>query len=299
MAAEPLIFAVKGNSLDDGPGIRTVVFFKGCPLSCTWCHNPEGQRKEPEIAFDAEQCVGAHACRPLCTPGALTATNTAFVDRKRCTLCYECVDACPSGALERVGEKKSIREILDLVEKDLPFFETSGGGVTLSGGEATLFMEFAGELAKVLSAGKIHVLLETCGAFSTTSFDIHLYPHLKAIYYDLKLADAALHKKHCGTDNRLIFDNFATLHRRAKSGGVPILPRIPLVPDITATDKNLIAIATFLRALEVTEVALMPYNPLWPAKVAKLGQEAPATERFLTAAELTQCRSHFDGFNLV
>ena len=144
----PLILDIKGNSLDDGPGIRSVVFYKGCPLSCVWCHNPESKKSSVEISFDAETCINCGNCREVCPEYALDQGNPYYIDRNRCTLCFACVEACPSGALKRVGETMSIDRVLTKVLPDRPFFDASGGGVTLSGGEPTMYMEFTGQLLR-------------------------------------------------------------------------------------------------------------------------------------------------------
>ena len=158
----PLILDIKGNSLDDGPGIRSVIFFKGCPLSCVWCHNPESKKTGAEIAFDGGRCIDCGTCREVCPEKALSRENPFYIDRSRCPLCFDCVQACPSGALEQVGKEMSINEILEKIVPDKPFFEVSDGGVTLSGGEPTLFMDFAAKLLVALKQQKIHTLVETC-----------------------------------------------------------------------------------------------------------------------------------------
>ncbi len=126
-----LILEIKGNSLDDGPGIRTVVFFKGCPLNCVWCHNPESKKKAIELSWDSKECIGCKSCIEVCRANAISVKNPYYIDRSKCTLCFECVDVCPSGALSRVGKYMTVNEIMKEILKDKPFFITSGGGVTL------------------------------------------------------------------------------------------------------------------------------------------------------------------------
>ncbi len=294
----PLILEIKGNSLDDGPGIRTVVFFKGCPLSCRWCHNPESKSPKAELSHDPGECIDCGVCIDICPEGAISTKNRYFIDRERCTLCWKCVETCPSGALTRVGIPITIGEIMGEIEKDIPFFETSGGGVTLSGGEPTLFMEFTAELAKSLKEKKIHVLLETCGLFNYERFLELLYPYLDTIYYDIKIMDPAEHKKQCGTDNNRILGNFTRLNERYREGGVEILPRIPLIPDITDTDTNLTAIAEFLASRNVKKAALMEYNPLWGVKCEKIGAENPLgkenkQQQWMEQGQVERCRKIF------
>lgn len=301
---ETLILEVKGNSLDDGPGIRTVVFFKGCPLDCAWCHNPEAKRVGAELSYDGRECIGCDTCVKVCETGALDRHHPGYVDRDECTLCFRCVHTCPAEALTRVGRRMTVQEIVDLVLRDVPFFKTSGGGVTLSGGEPTLRMEYAAELLQALKAHDIHTLVETCGLFPLERFDRMLYPYIDLIFFDLKLMDEEEHRRFCGTSNEQILDNFRALFERARSGATPVLPRVPLIPGITATDHNLRATAAFLRENAVDRLALLAYNPLWVEKNAKIGQENPLAERaemnrFMDTSEIERCRSHFQDIQLV
>lgn len=271
----PLILDIKGNSLDDGPGIRSVVFFKGCPLSCLWCHNPESQKPGPEISFDANLCVDCGACRTLCPDEALSKTNPFYVDRSRCTLCFLCTSACPSGALEPMGKTMTVDKILGLILPDKPFFDVSGGGVTLSGGEATMHMDFVSELARELKKKEIHILLETCGRFELSRFLDRLYPYVDTIYFDLKIMDSKAHQRYCGQPNEGILQNFRALAHSMASDGKTLLPRTPLIPGITDTDENIAAIASFLNSLGIKHGALLPYNPLWQDKLHKMGLDDP------------------------
>jgi len=298
---QALIFEVKGNSLDDGPGIRTVVFFKGCPLSCLWCHNPESKKARIEISFDREKCIGCGSCLDVCPADALDRSDPLYVDRQRCTLCMECTRVCPGGALSRVGRFWGIDELMDEIEKDLPFFQTSGGGLTLSGGEPTLYMDFASRLLNKAKKKRIHTLLETCGYFDIQRFQELLYPFLDAVYYDIKLHDPAEHRRFCGVSNETILQNFRDLSRLCPPDGKELLPRIPLIPGITATRVNLASIALFLKECRAPTVELLPYNPLWLSKLSVLGQ-AGRTERimlpeqWMPGHEIEQCREIFSDF---
>lgn len=267
-----LILEIKGNSLDDGPGIRSVIFFKGCPLSCLWCHNPESKRMQAEIGHDASACIGCGSCIAACPLGALSVKNPFFIDRAQCDLCFDCVDLCPCRALRRIGVPMTVAQIVAAVLKDKPFFDTSGGGVTLSGGEPTYAIGFAAKLVKALKSEGIHVLLETCGAFSLQTFREQLYPFLDMVYFDLKLIDDEAHRHYCGISNRIILQNFKLLQQWACGGGVPILARVPLVPGITDTAENLQAVAAFLKQCGAGKVQLLPYHPLWHEKNRIIGQ---------------------------
>jgi pyruvate formate lyase activating enzyme len=300
---EPLIFEIKGNSLDDGPGIRTVVFFKGCPLSCAWCHNPESKRREQELSFDKKKCVGCDTCIDLCTEKALDRKNPYFVDRERCSLCMACVDACPSGALSTMGKAMTVDEIIRTVEKDIPFFKNSGGGVTLSGGEPTLFMDFTASLAAGMRQRGIPVLLETCGLFNYDAFMERIYPNLDMIFFDIKIIDAEEHRRRCCQPNDVILDNFIKLNARYRDGGITVLPRVPLIPGLTATEENLAAIADFLRSQGARRVSLLQNNPLWFDKNEMLGRSADGgsgeMRAWIARDRMETIRSLFDGFEIV
>ena len=296
MVKRPLILEIKGNSLDDGPGIRSVVFFKGCPLSCVWCHNPEGKAVEMEISFDADSCVGCKTCQATCHQGALSEKNPFYIDRKRCDLCFDCLDTCPSAALKKVGREMSVEEIVIQTLKDKPFFETSKGGVTLSGGEPLFFMDFTSNLLRALKEEVVHTLVETCGLFSFTEFETKILPFCDTIYLDLKLFDSERHKAFCGVPNGQILETIRKLRNLPDIGGTDWLIRVPLIPEITDTEENLSAIAAFLEQNGIPRVRLLNYNPLWIAKNRKIGVHND--KRFkekhrLSQNELKECQSYF------
>lgn len=273
MQKTPLILDIKGNSLDDGPGIRTVVFFKGCPLSCVWCHNPESKKAGAEISFDKNECIGCDTCIESCPENALDRKNPFFIDRTRCTLCAACVDNCPSGALSMVGHRKTIDDIVAAAKKDKPFFTNSNGGVTLSGGEPTMYMDFLSGLLQALKKEGIHTLIETCGLFEFESFEKKVLPYIDTIYYDIKIFDPVSHQQFCGVKNDRILKNFSLLNSLSADNRFDLLARTPLIPDITATKQNLTAIADFLKSLRVRSSRLLAYNPLWLEKSNKIGSE--------------------------
>jgi len=271
MKKNPLVLDIKGNSLDDGPGIRTVVFFKGCPLSCVWCHNPESKKAGPEISFDKNECVGCNTCIEICPENALDRANPYFIDRGKCTLCGKCAQACPSGALSLVGKAMAIDEIVSMAARDKPFYNNSGGGVTLSGGEPTLFIDFLSDLLSALQAEGIHTLLETCGLFDFGDFEKKVLPYINAIYYDLKIFGPDAHQQFCGIKNDRIKENFIKLNDLSAQNNFELLARTPLIPNITATEQNLNRISDFLIEHGVHTSRLLAYNPLWHEKTEKIG----------------------------
>lgn len=300
---KPLLFELKGNSLDDGPGIRTVVFFKGCPLDCVWCHNPESKRTGPELSYDPKRCIGCGHCMEVCPEGAIAKENRFSIDRARCTLCMTCIDGCPSGALRRVGFSMEVSEVLRTVMRDKPFFDNSGGGVTLSGGEPAMHMEYAAEIAAGLKAQGIHVLLETCGLYGHDRFSTLLLPHLDAVYFDIKLIREQDHVEHCGASNRIILENFRRLAAHALASGITLLPRTPLVPGITDTNANLEGLAAFIRECGIRKAELLPYNPLWPEKLWSLGYEAgegplQRVRSFMHRDHVEHCRAVYRTFGI-
>lgn len=292
----PLVAEIKRNSLDDGPGIRSVVFFKGCPLSCVWCHNPECISAAAEIMFRPDQCVSSRDCERVCSDGAIGADGPLHLDRQACTLCGRCAAECPSGALTLVGRYYEPGTLVDLLCEDQAFYKNSGGGVTLSGGEPTVFMRYTAEVARRLRERSVHVLLETCGDFPWDRFAATLLPYLNAVYVDLKLDSDALHRRFTGRSNERIKRNIENLLEHA---GIELLVRIPLIPQLTATQENLSAIALWLAGHNVERVALIPYNPLWIGKAKALGHSLRYTRQtWMSEDERQTAREIFAAFRI-
>ncbi len=282
MERSPFIVDVKRNSLEDGPGIRSVVFFKGCPLGCVFCHNPETREPGPEIMFSPRECVGCGDCAAACPENAISLESPWRIRRTSCNLCGACVEACPGKGLRRVGARYTVEDLGELLLRDRAYYKHSGGGVTLSGGECTLYPDYLEALLRFLQASGIHVLLETSGFFNYDAFRERILPHVDEIYLDLKFASPRDHIRYTGRSNRTILGNFRRLIRE---NGVTVTPRIPLVAGITATRKNLAGIAAILRAEGIREAVLLPYNPMGMEKYRMLGKPAPPVEEHFMPVE--------------
>ncbi len=252
----PLIVDVQGGLQEYGPGIRTVVFFKGCPLSCSWCYEPEYMRPGLELAYDSRECTGCGSCISVCPLRALKRGRPGLVDRGKCTLCMVCTDACPSGALKRVGRMMKVEEVVAAVLEETGRYPASSGGATLSGGEPTLCMDFTSKLLQGLKKIDLHTVLETCGEFDHARFMKDIYPHLDLIHFDLRLYEPREHRRRCGVSNARIMDNFERLAWAAREGGVPVLPRIWIVPGVTDKSRNLETLARLLTENGARSVAL-------------------------------------------
>jgi pyruvate formate lyase activating enzyme len=289
-ARGPFVVDIKRNSLDDGPGIRSVVFLKGCPLRCVWCQNPETLDARPEIQREPERCARCGACVEACE-GGVARPATEPQARAGCQRCGACVDACPAAARRIAGTHYELAELVDILTRDAPFYRRSGGGVTLSGGEPTVYLRYAGELAAALRDRDVPVLLETCGLFGWSSFARQLLPYVSTIYFDLKIADGETHQRHTGRHNRRIVEN---LRQLAAAGFDDLLPRVPLIPGITDTEQNLAALADVLTELGLSRVMLLPYNPLWVSKRKALGLELPYDHgSWMSSAEVERCAEVF------
>ena len=268
MTDKTLLVDIKRNALDDGPGIRTLLFFKGCPLSCVWCQNPEAISPFLELMFDKQMCSECGSCIASCNQDAIDFEYKFRIDRSKCNLCGNCVNACPNTALKLIGKEYTIFDLMEIILKDRVFYDNSGGGVTLSGGEPFYHMKFVHKLLKELKNAQIHSCIETSGFYNRKEFEKLIIPYIDLIYFDLKILNPEKHTQYCKVSNKRIIENFEAI---IKQGTIKILPRIPLIPSITTTIKNLVELADYLHSLDIKEIGLLPYNPLWLSKSEKIG----------------------------
>lgn len=237
-----LTFNLQQFSTEDGPGIRTTVFMKGCPLRCAWCHNPEGMSPHPDLIWYDARCIGARECLRVCPENALTLASAGMqIDRERCTVCGKCSEACPASALEVIGKEWKSGKLLEELLKDKVFYETSGGGVTFSGGEPMMQADFLCEMLPRCKNAGLHVTLDTCGAVSPERYQ-RVVEWLDLVLFDLKIMDSAKHQQATGVGNELILNNARFLASR----GVPMWIRTPIIPGYTDDHANIQAIARFI-----------------------------------------------------
>ncbi|TFF97944.1 MAG: glycyl-radical enzyme activating protein [Promethearchaeota archaeon] len=290
----PYIVEIKKNALDDGPGIRTIIFFKGCPLSCVWCQNPETKSSKQELIYEREKCTKCLDCVKVCEFHALDFSKNFPIIQDNCNFCGNCIETCPSNAIRYAGRQYSIDELLHIILKDKVFFQNSGGGVTFSGGEPTLHMTYLHKLLKRLKDEEIHTCLETCGYYNRSQFNEYILPYIDLVYFDLKIFNERNHYHYCNTSNRKILRNFEDLINKNK---INTLPRIPLIPNITATTKNLEELASYLKKQDIRKIGLLPYNPLWVSKMATIGKELEYTySKWLTDKEKSMIKEIFNDF---
>lgn len=266
------VFDIQRFSIHDGPGIRTTVFLKGCPLRCLWCHNPESISPEPLLSFLADKCISCGDCVDVCTNQAhiLDGDQNHVFLREKCDTCGECAKVCPSGALEIVGRDLSYKEVLDTVLRDRPFYEASGGGVTLSGGEPLRQIDFAEALLSEVKQAGIHTAVETAGHVTFNRL-ARMLPHTDLFLFDVKETNDALHQKFTGVPNTRILDNLKSLH----DAGASVIVRLPVIPGLNDREEHFEAVARIVEPLSgLTGVEVMPYHSLGTAKLPRLGMDS-------------------------
>jgi pyruvate formate lyase activating enzyme len=263
-----LIFDIQRYSIHDGPGIRTLVFMKGCPLSCLWCCNPESESPSQEIMVTPTKCIGCGRCVEVCPTGAAKKKDPLEA-RELCIVCGSCVETCPSTARQLVGHYMSLDEVIEEVEKDLLFYQHSGGGITVTGGEPLMQADFVRMLLKSCEEKGIHTALETCGYAKWEDFK-KVLEYVDLMLYDIKYMDSGRHRELTGAGNELILQNAKKVAKLGKD----MIIRVPVIPDCNDSLENMEAIAEFARtSREIQEVHLLPYHRLGESKYDRLGKD--------------------------
>ena len=269
---EGWVLNIERYTLHDGPGIRTTVFLKGCPLRCLWCSNPESQMGTPELVYFEDKCIGCGRCVSVCPQDAIVqdspgAAVTVLFDR--CDGCGQCIDACYVEALTLAGEKMTAEEVVAIVERDWPFYKHSKGGVTLSGGEALAQPEFSAEVLRLCQAKGIHAAIQTSGQASAKSLQ-QVLPYLDLVIFDIKHLDNETHKKLTGVPNDQILTNLSYIN----SSGTPIVLQVPLIPGLNDSEENLDNLAELVRSLpSVMGLSLLSYHTLGLTKYRSTGRD--------------------------
>ena len=263
------VFNIQKFSVNDGPGIRTVVFLKGCPLRCPWCANPESQPVQKQILWDRTKCLHCGHCEQVCPLGAITtADGKISVDHESCSVCGTCVHECPGRALKTEGERKTVQQVLDVVLQDLPFYEESGGGLTLSGGECLMQPLFSESLLLAAKEEGLHTGCETTGYAGQGVFR-KILRHLDYVLFDMKHWDAAMHRQATGVSNELPLLNLRT----AIEAGKEVLPRIPVIPGFNDSLADAVGFSKRLREVGAERCQLLPFHQFGENKYDLLGKE--------------------------
>ena len=267
-----LVISITRMTVHNGPGIRTLILLKGCPLRCIWCSTPESWKESPEIAFYPDNCILCNDCLPVCPKNAITTGDKAVViDRELCDSCGRCADVCNTEALRLLGQQYTADELVCEVKKDEIVYKHSGGGVTVSGGEPLLEPEFATELLRALKQNGVNTGADTCGFVSRNNIEAVL-PYIDFFLWDIKHMDDDTHRKLTGVSNRLILDNL----RFVSDNNIPVYLKIPVIPGYNDSEENLRAVCDFARNLpSLVEINLLPLHHLGKARYTALGLEYP------------------------
>lgn len=260
MNAKAIITDIQRFSVHDGPGIRTVVFVKGCPLRCVWCQNPETQNKRPELMIDQTLCIGCGNCEKACEYNAVN-------NKEKCILCGKCAENCYTGSRRIVGKVYTAEEVFEKVIRDEVFFKNSGGGVTISGGEATLYGGFCCELFGKIKNHGLTTAVETTGYCEFAILE-KMNQYCDYFFYDIKSIDPVIHKEYTGVDNKIILENL----KKLKASGANIIIRYPFIPNVNDMEDNIHAVGKLARSLEIDEIHILPFHQFGSSKWSELNR---------------------------
>lgn len=286
-SAAGIVFDIQRFSIHDGPGIRTIVFLKGCPLSCLWCCNPESQKLQPVVMYQADQCIHCGKCIAICKRGAITPGGKTFVDREKCSGCGECANVCPSGALTMKGKTMNVQQVIKELKKDATNYRRSGGGVTLSGGEPMVQHGFAVELLKACKAQGWHTAIETTGYTPDPQVIEEMFPYIDMALMDIKSTDPEIHKKYTGVSNELILKNAKRITELSDT-----VIRVPTIPGVNATKEGIASICQYAKTLTgIGTIHLLPYHTYGENKYGLLEKEYLMKDtRSLTQEEVQELK---------
>lgn len=273
-----VITNIQKFSVHDGPGIRSIVFFKGCPLRCRWCANPENLAPQPQLMIHAMKCIHCGRCIDRCKQGAIAARDGELITlREKCTDCGTCAAACVSGARVLQGQWKTTEEVEQVIDRDLPFYQNSGGGVTFSGGEPLLHPDFIVEIARHYRQKGLNAAVETCGQVPWENIET-VQPWVDLFLYDLKCMDSSRHRRFCGCGNEQILSNLRALCQSSR-----VIVRIPIIPGFNDAEEDIAAAAAFLKELPggMEGVHCLPYHNYGRSKYEALGMEYPLPDTAL------------------
>lgn len=267
---EGIVFDIQRFSIHDGPGIRTIVFLKGCPLSCLWCCNPESQKLNPVVMFQKDKCISCGKCLRACKHGAISPENPGLVDRQKCVGCGECVSVCPTGAHVLKGERMTVEEVIRILKKDSVTYRRSGGGITISGGEPMVQWEFATELLKACKAQGWNTAMETTGHGSEKAVE-SVFPYVDLVLLDVKSTDSEIHKKVTGVTTEIIHRNAVRIAELSR-----VVIRVPTIPTVNAFSEEFVRISDFAKTLQgVDTIHVLPYHTYGENKYELLGKGYP------------------------
>lgn len=268
--SEGYIFNIQKFCINDGPGIRTTVFFKGCPLSCKWCHNPESHKGRPELLFSSDKCVFCRKCADVCQSGVHSFSDRHILQREKCTVCGKCEAVCPASALETAGRLADSEEVIRTVLRDKAFFENSGGGITLSGGEPFMQFGFMTDILKKAKENGLHTCIETSG-YTDKEKLTEAAGYTDIFLYDWKLSDSSMHKSYTGVSNERILSNLFSLEDTSSS----VILRCPVIPGVNDNEEHFRTLAEIAqRHSKIIRIDIAPYHELGLSKLSRMGKTA-------------------------